>query len=329
MTPHMTEVALLDRWQRGFPLTGRPFADIAGEAGLAEADVIETFGRLQGSGVISRIGAVVKPNTVGASTLAAMRVPPEELDSIARIVSDEPLVNHNYERAHAINLWFVIAGPDRASVAQTIARIEARTGLPVLDLPLLQSFHIDLGFSLTDGGNRARSVAVEDAGRAPDALDCALLAAIEDGLPLVARPYRDVAQRLGLAEDEVIERLRELTASGVVRRLGCVVRHRALGYGSNAMAVWDIPDESVETVARRFAANADVTLCYRRPRRPPDWPYNLFCMVHAKARRDAYATIDELNLLADTGLASQAILFSTRCFKQRGAVLSRAAWGNT
>jgi DNA-binding Lrp family transcriptional regulator len=339
MTPNAAELALLDRWQHGFPLTERPFAAVGTECGLDEAGAIGTFARLQDGGLISRIGAVVKPNTVGASTLAAMRVAPERLEEVAAIVSREPLVNHNYERTHPINLWFVIAGPDRTAVQQTIARIERQTGLAVLDLPLEQAFHIDLGFNLgfdpvfdpgfsrTDGRNRPRGDTVAPERQAPDARDRALLAAIEDGLPLVERPYQFVAAQLGLGEDDVIDRLRALTASGVVKRFGCVVRHRPLGYGANAMAVWDIPDDQVEDVAQLFAGNANVTLCYRRPRRMPDWPYNLFCMIHAKTRRAAYAAIDELNLLADTGLSRQAILFSTRCFKQRGAVLSEPPGG--
>lgn len=322
MTPSTTELALIDRWQRGFPLTERPFAQVGSDAGLDEASAIETFARLQEKGVISRIGAVVKPNTVGASTLAAMRVPVEMLDEVAEIVSAEPLVNHNYERTHAINLWFVVAGPDRQAVRATIERIEERTGLPVLDLPLAQAFHIDLGFSLTGGGRRTWADTDAAADHEPDARDRTLLAAIEDGLPLVERPYRTIADRVGLGEGDVLDRLRLLSAQGVVKRFGCVVRHRTVGYAANAMAVWDISDDRVEEVAKLFTANPAVTLCYRRPRRLPDWPYNLFCMVHAKARREAYAAIDELNLVADTGLLPQAVLFSTRCFKQRGAVLS-------
>jgi hypothetical protein len=89
------------------------------------------------------------------------------------------------------------------------------------------------------------------------------------------------------------------------------------------MAVWNIPDDDVDAAARMFANNPSVTLCYRRPRRLPGWPYNLFCMVHAKSRPEAFAVIDDLNLVAGTGLNAQAVLFSTRCFKQRGAVLSR------
>lgn len=324
MTP--VELALIDRWQRDFPLVERPFAAAGYAVGLDEGATIAAFHRLREAGVISRIGAVVKPRTVGASTLAAMRVPPERLEAVAAEVSREPLVNHNYERTHAFNLWFVIAGPDETAVADTIARLEARTGLAILDLPLVEAYHLDLGFPLT-GDRRKRRGAPASSGYVPDALDRRLIAALEDGLPMVAEPFRHVAERIGVAEAQVRERLQQLARAGVITRFGCVVRHRALGYTANAMAVWDLPEERVAEVARVFARHPDVTLCYRRPRRPPDWPYNLFCMVHAKTPADAHAAIDELNLLADTGLVPQTVLFSTRCFKQRGAVFSRRTEG--
>ncbi len=327
MTPSAIDLGLIDGWQRDFPLTERPFAEVGRGVGLDEAGTIAAFRRLRDAGVISRIGAVVKPHSIGASTLAAMRVPPDRLDAVAAAVSAEPLVNHNYERTHEINLWFVIAGPNRQAVADTIGRIERDTGLAVLDLPLLKSYHIDLGFAL--GGARQKCpVAVPRAGEPyrPDKRDRDVLAAIEDGLPLIDRPYRDVAERLGLSEGDLLERLRHMAASGALARFGCVVRHRALGYTANAMAVWNVDDGVVDDVAKRFARHAGVTLCYCRPRLP-DWPYNLFCMVHAKSRREAYVAIDDLNLIGDTGLAEQAVLFSTRCFKQRGAVFSERAGG--
>jgi siroheme decarboxylase len=113
-----------------------------------------------------------------------------------------------------------------------------------------------------------------------------------------------------------------------VTRFGCVVRHDKLGYRANAMAVWDVPDAKVDAIAAMFSRHPRVTLCYRRPRRPPVWPFNLFCMVHAKSRGEAYAVIDEINLQADTGLNRQVVLFSKRCFKQRGAVFSASAGAN-
>jgi DNA-binding Lrp family transcriptional regulator len=152
-----------------------------------------------------------------------------------------------------------------------------------------------------------------------DVIDKRLLDAIADGLPLVSRPYAAVAARLDLAEDQVIRRLKRLAAGGVIKRFGVVVRHRELGYTANAMVVWDVPEDEVAEVGARVAAYPFVTLCYRRTRRPPEWPYNFYCMIHGKDRAAVLGQIATLNW--DAGLARypQAVLFSRRRFKQRGA----------
>ncbi len=328
MTPNQLELALIDRWQHDFPLVEKPFEIVGRCAAIDQEEAIGVFRRMRENHLISRIGAVVRPNTVGASTLAALRVPPDRLEEVAVIVSREPLVTHNYEREHALNLWFVIAGRDGDAIAATIQRIAAATGLDVIDLPMLQAYHLGLGFPLQAAPARRPEVAGTATAYRPDPRDRSILAAIEDGLPLVEHPYRTVAEGLDLDQAEVIARLQHLVAAGIVTRFGCVVRHDRLGYRSNAMAVWDIPDETVGVVAATFARNPSVTLCYRRPRRLPDWPYNLFCMVHARSRHEAYAAIDEINLQADTGLNRQAVLFSKRCFKQRGAVFSGSKGAN-
>jgi DNA-binding Lrp family transcriptional regulator len=328
MTPTPTELILIDRWQHGFPLVEKPFKVVGRSAALDEQETIEAFRRMQRRDLISRIGAVVRPNTVGASTLAAMQVPRDRLEEVAGVVSSEPLVTHNYEREHALNLWFVVAGTDTDAVAATIHSIEAGSGLAAIALPMLRAYHLGLGFPLGVPRPQKNVVATPAGGYRSAPHDRRILAAIEDGLPLVAHPYLAVAERLALDQAEVIARLEHLVAAGVVSRFGCVVRHDKLGFRSNAMAVWDIPDEMVDAVAAIFARQGAVTLCYRRPRRPPLWPYNLFCMVHAKSRREAFAAIDELNLLADTGLRQQAVLFSRRCFKQRGAVFSGRGGAN-
>ena len=253
-----------------------------------------------------------------------MQVPAQRLDRVAEIVSGEPLVTHNYEREHVLNLWFVIAGASAEAIKVTIERINRQTGLEVVELPMLEAYHLGLGFSLGAAPPQRREVA----GRTdycPDPRDRMILAAIEDGLPLIERPYCAVADRLDLGQTEVIDRLQHMKASGIVTRFGCVVRHEKLGYRSNAMAVWDVPGDRLDDVVESFARHPKVTLCYRRPRYLPAWPYNIFCMVHARSRADAYSVIDEINLQADSGLLRQAILFSRRCFKQRGAVFSANA----
>lgn len=322
MTPSASELALIDRWQRNFPLEPRPYATVGRSLGLDEDATIAAFERLIDAGVITRIGAVVKPHAIGASTLAAVRAPAPRLDAVAATVSGEPLVNHNYQREHALNLWFVIAGPDRAAVTGTIERVERATGLTVLDLPLVDAYHLDLGFPLTAAAQREPTQPRRMDYR-PRAGDRRVLAAIEDGLPLTPRPYREVGHTIDHDESDVIARLRALAAAGVVTRIGCIVRHRSLGFTANAMAVWDAPEGIVDAVAARMIRNPRVTLCYRRQRRLPDWPYNLFCMVHAKSRAEALAIIGDLNAVAEASYLDQAVLFSTRCFKQRGAVFSR------
>lgn len=322
MMPSADELALIDRWQRGFPLEPRPYATVGRSVGLDEGTTIATFERLIDDGVITRIGAVVKPHAIGASTLAAMSVPRARIETIAAQVSAEPLVNHNYEREHLLNLWFVVAGPDRSAVTQTIARIQRTTGLGVLALPLVEAYHLDLGFSLNGTVKRDACPVQAPPDYQPSEDDRRVLAAIEDGLPLTARPYRAAGDAIDIDEVEVIARIRKLAAAGVVTRVGCIVRHRSLGFTANAMAVWDVPDPLVQATAARMATNPRVTLCYRRERRPPDWPYNLFCMVHAKTRTEALAIIDDVTAEAEVSRFDHAVLFSTRCFKQRGAVFS-------
>ena len=326
MTLTPTELTLIDRWQRDFPLTERPYEVVGRSVGLTEEDTIATLTSLRSRKVIVRIGAVVRPNTLGASTLAAMAVPPERIDAVAGIVSAEPYVNHNYVREHTFNLWFVIAAPLARDVSKTITSIERHTGLAVINLPIEKAYRIDLGFPLNDERMRAQNARRSTAATpyAPDTPDRAVIAAIEDGLPLVPRPYQSVGHLLCMEEDEVLGRLHRLQTAGVVKRFGCIVRHRTLGYTDNAMAVWRIPDSEIDDIAAEFVRHPRVTLCYRRTQRLPHWPYNLFCMVHAKRRADALAVIDDLNQAAKTERFEQAVLFSTRCYKQRGAVFSKS-----
>ena len=142
------EQRLLNEFQQGLPMVEQPFAEIARRLGVYETTVLETFKRLQTEGVISRIGAVFRPNRLGASTLAAMAVPDEELEAVAEIVNGFDEVNHNYEREHRYNLWFVVAADDEQRLQEVLEEIERSCGYPLLDLPLLEDFHIDLGFEL-------------------------------------------------------------------------------------------------------------------------------------------------------------------------------------
>ncbi len=157
------------------------------------------------------------------------------------------------------------------------------------------------------------------------AFDIALIAAIGEGLPIVERPYAELGRRLGCSERDVIDGIARLAMRGDLKRFGVVVRHRELGYRANGMVVWDLPDARVAEIGARIGKFPFVTLCYQRPRRLPDWPYNLFSMIHG---RDRDAVIEQVRQVVEQcelhGIEHE-ILFSRRCFRQRGAAYRQSA----
>ena len=312
---------LLKSYQRGFPLVAEPFAEIAHQIGASEAAVCSQCNALMRDGVIARIGGVVRPNTIAASTLAAVAVPELSTDSVAAEISGLEGINHVYLRENPINLWFVATGPDRHYVGATLAAVERMSGAPVLDLRLEQAFHIDLGFAL-DGEDRTHSPAAQtNVAYRSGPRDRALVQMLTSGLPIHPRPFKSAGEQLGLSEDAVIARLQHLVASGVVTRIGAIIRHRALGWRSNAMVVWDIEPEKLEDKARILAGHSGINLCYRRTRYADRWPYNLYCMIHAKSRETALQILDEANLRAGLEDTPRQVLFSSRCYKQTGALI--------
>lgn len=142
---------LLNNFQHDFPVTSTPYANLAQELGISEQEVIKALQRLTRTGAVSRIGAVFQPQRIGASTLAAMAVPTGQLLEVARLVSSYVSVNHNYERKHHYNLWFVVTAADSEQLESVLRDIQSRSGFPVLSLPMMESYHIDLGFELQWG----------------------------------------------------------------------------------------------------------------------------------------------------------------------------------
>jgi len=152
-----------------------------------------------------------------------------------------------------------------------------------------------------------------------NAQDRRLVALIQGGLPLSSRPYAELGKQLDIPEETVIQRIRAMQEDGVIKRMGIVVRHHELGYTANAMVVWDVPDSRVAQVGDALGRHDCVTLCYQRPRRLPQWPYNLFCMIHGKDRERVLEIIDELVETEGLQDISHEVLFSGERFKQRGA----------
>ena len=151
-----------------------------------------------------------------------------------------------------------------------------------------------------------------------DPIDRALVASLGKGLPLTEEPYRTVADTLGLDEAEVIERLRRMLETGAIRRIAAVPNHYRLGMTANGMTVWDVDDDAVDALGEKVGALACVTHCYRRPRVLPDWPYNLFAMVHGVSRDEVEAKANEIADLLGPASRARDILYSTRILKKTG-----------
>ena len=151
-----------------------------------------------------------------------------------------------------------------------------------------------------------------------DDTDRALIVATQNGLPLVSRPYHAIAGRLGLSADEVMRRLTALLDSGVIRRIGAVPNHYAIGWTANGMTVWDVPDEAVDALGAEIGALDFVSHCYRRPRALPDWPYNLFAMVHGSSPDEVRGKAEIIAGRLGARCRARDILFSSRILKKSG-----------
>ncbi|WP_240757053.1 siroheme decarboxylase subunit beta [Roseicella aquatilis] len=155
-----------------------------------------------------------------------------------------------------------------------------------------------------------------------DEADRRIVAATQDGLPLLPRPYHAVAEATGLPPGEVMARMERLLAEGAIRRIGAVPNHYALGYRFNGMAVWDVEDARVDALGARIAALGLSSHCYRRPRHPPAWSYNLFTMVHGRTREEALGAVEEIAAVLGDAVRAREVLFSTRILKKTGLRLA-------
>ncbi len=158
-----------------------------------------------------------------------------------------------------------------------------------------------------------------------DFIDRQLIEVLQDGLATVSRPYALIGQQLNISEDEVLIRISRLKQLGIIKRLGVIVNHRKLGYRSNAMVVFDVPNHLVEQIAEHVSQFSFVNLCYLRPRQGEKWPYNLYCMIHGKNREKVLQQLEHLIDSCGLSLINREVLFSRQCFKQRGAIYSTSS----
>jgi DNA-binding Lrp family transcriptional regulator len=168
----------------------------------------------------------------------------------------------------------------------------------------------------------AQPVGIVAAVKSTDAIDRAIIQATQAGLPRVPRPYHAVAEQVGVSAEEVMARMRRMLEAGIIRRIGAVPNHYALGYRANGMSVWNVPDERVRELGMTIGALDSVSHCYQRPRQLPAWPYNLFAMVHGRDRGEVEAKVAEIARLLGEADRGHAILYSTRILKKTGLRIS-------
>jgi len=338
LAPPLSDAQLIDALHGGLPLIDRPFADIAGRLGLSEEMLIQRLHGLLTSGMLSRFGPLYQIERAGGRfVLAAIAVPESRFDEVTDRVNAWPEVAHNYRREHELNMWFVVATERADEVDTVLAGIEADIGLPVLAFPKEREFFVELRLPVEGGpvlrlGAQeaapalARSVARDGVGTtlSLNEFDRALIAATQGGLPLVERPYEAVGAMLGVLGAVVRETLARMLAKGVVRRIGAVPNHYRLGFSANGMTVWDVDDAQVDALGEQVGALPGVSHCYRRPRRLPQWRYNLFAMLHGRSREEVELAAQQIRAMLGDACRAHAILYSSAILKKTGLRLKES-----
>lgn len=314
---------LLNVLQAGVPLVERPFAEMGAQVGLSEADAISRIAALKEARIVRQISAIFDTRSLGyRSSLVAMRVPPAREDEAAGVVNRHPGVSHNYRRNHAFNLWFTIAVPpnSRLGLERTVEILdrEARADSTRI-LPTLKLYKIGVKLDVT--GETPPDAASDapvytQASRKKDSVtpeQILVIRELQKDMPLVPTPYTDMAERLGMSLEQLFAAANRMMEDGQLRRVAAVLHHRAAGFRANAMGVWKVPEERMEEVADLMANYNAVSHCYRRPIYP-DWPYNLFTMVHGRNGRECEATLE--SMAQATGVTEYRALYSTREYKK-------------
>jgi len=338
--------AVLNAFQGGFPVVERPFGPAA--AALADhgvdIDADELLARVQeldDAGVLTRFGALINAEAIGGTaTLVATHAPEDSYDEHAEMINAHPEVAHNYEREHPhLNMWFVLSVAEEGRVEEVLAEIEAETGEETYNLPKQQEFHVGAKFPVE--GPQTQDIDCSDLGPDVTPTDSQSLTAdeldlvleIQDGLPITATPYADVADEIDADVDWVLETIQRFNMEGKVRRVGVIPNHYALGYSENGMTVWDVPDEVIDEVGPAIAEFDFVTHCYERPRHDGAWPYNFFAMTHGRSEAESQERIQQVrDRMADHWDVSEDdwdTLFSTRILKKTGIRLDERARQNT
>lgn len=316
---------LLNAVQWDFPLTPRPFADLGERLDLTEPEVRERVAKVKNAGVLRQLSAIFDTRALGyGSSLVAAQIDPDRVDEAAAVISEHPGVSHNYKRNHRYNLWYTIAVPPGDDLADHVDVLHDQSGsLLTRMLPTLKLYKIGVKLDMT--GETAANAKTEVLAHerperkqdmpAPDLtdLEVATISTVQYDLPLVERPFAAHGETIGCDEDTVLDLLGSFKERKLMRRFAAVMNHRTAGFKANAMGVWAVPEDDLETLGPQMAEFAAVSHCYRRPTYD-DWPYSVFTMVHGRngeACEDTIAAISE-----ETGISEYELLWSVKEYKK-------------
>jgi len=313
---------LLNLMQGSFPIHERPYRHVAAEAGITEDGAIARVRELLEERIIRQVTPIFDTRALGySSMLVAAKVDPENPWRAATIINAHPGVSHNYPRTHEFNIWFTIATePDSPlGLERTLDVLGELAGAEsIRQLPTLKLFKIRMDLEM-EGGTEALAQAAEAAApveteRQPyDERDIAVIRALQGDMPVIPEPYAPAAARLGMAQSQFLEHLREMQERNLLRRVAAILFHRRAGFSANGMGVWNVPDERIMELGPRMAAYRGISHCYQRPTYE-DWPYSVFTMAHGRSKEECDAILD--SIARDTGISERATLYSSTEFKK-------------
>jgi DNA-binding Lrp family transcriptional regulator len=320
-----TDKRLMNLLQSSFPIDPEPFALVASEAELELDDVLARTQRLLDGRIIREITPIFDTRALGyESMLVAAKVDDEHPQRAAQIVNSHPGVSHNYLRTHDFNLWFTIATPPDSELGLhgTLEVLMRETGAESMrELPTLTLFKINMNLEMEKGTDALTAAPVEAAppreldAQPYDADDIALIKALQGPMAAVERPYDEAAAELGIATDDLLERLRSLVDRKILRRVAAILYHRRAGFSANGMGVWKVPDEQIMEVGARMASFRGVSHCYQRPTYE-DWPYSVFTMAHGRSKQECDAVLDSIAEDCGIGPDGRATLYSSTEYKK-------------
>jgi DNA-binding Lrp family transcriptional regulator len=311
-----TDRRLLNYIQKAFPLTSLPFAAIGRELGVDEGEALARTRGLKERGIIRQISGIFDSRKLGyESALVAMEVDPDRIDESAAVISAHPGVSHNYERDHAYNLWFTLTMPPGSDLPGEVSALAERAGSRRTRLlPAVQLFKIGVELDLERGTNAAKAKRpLTDEKPVPGDIDFSYVRVLQQDLPLERPPFQGWADSLQVTEDELFARARAFQDAGVMRRFAAVLRHKKAGFTANGMVCWRIPEDRLPDVGYQLASYPEVSHCIQRAVYP-DWPYGVYCMVHAVSRKKCEETARRMS--SDIGIDDYVILYSTKEYKK-------------